>query len=170
MTYNISTQSYVNGVYNDKLYVFDKSEMVQYEINPATEEVKVVGDVNNKAFAYINGKREEVSVYDMAKEEIIFTEKEDIYEENNCEKIYATKKYAICYLNGDFYKIYAKYPNNKILLLNAPNAKEIRLRNDYLYYIIDDSIYRYNDHGSVILATKKEIKFNSDNVFDIYFE
>ena len=144
--------------------------MKQYEIDPATETVNVTGDVNTKAFAYLNGKREEVSVYDMAKDKITFSEKYDIYNEHACEKIYATKKYAICVKDNNFYKIYEKYPNVPILLFNAQNAKEIRLKNDNIYYIIDDSIYRYNDFGNVVLATKKEIKHNSDNVFDIYFE
>ena len=57
-TYNfsnpISTDSYVNGVVEDKLYLFDRSNLVQYEINP--QDGTVVNTLEGENVRYFDGE------------------------------------------------------------------------------------------------------------------
>lgn len=168
--YTISKQSYVNGVYDDKLYIFDKSNLKQYEINPATEEIKITGDEENPCFAYINGEKTELSVYEMNDKEIKFSEKTNQFENIDSDEMFVNKKVGIYKKDDKFYKVYTKYPDNPILLFIDKDAKEIKVKGDSIYYLKNDSIYRYNIKGNVILLTRNELKYNSENAFDIYLK
>ena len=169
MIYRISTNSYINGVYKNKLYIFDRTAMKQYEINPYSDEVTIVGEVGSKGFAYINGKVIDVSVEEMAENEILFSENKDAYQNIQYDDIYLTKKYAIYSIDGRYYKVYKKYPNNPILLFTGHNLKELKIVNDNIYFILNNSIYRYNESGIVELAKKQDLEKNPYNSFDIYF-
>ena len=170
MIYNISKQSYINGVYDDKLYVFDKSELKQYEIDPYSEEVKVVGDEQNNCFAYINGKKTTVSVYEMNNDEIKFSESKDDYSDVESDKLLVQKGYAIYVQGNNVYKVYSKYQNNPIYLFSAEEIKDIKVKNDNIYYLQGDSVYRYNMYGTVKLVSRNELNYNYENAFDIYFK
>ena len=50
------------------------------------------------------------------------------------------------------------------------DAKEIKVKNNSIYYVKDDSIYRYNKYGKVKLITRNELKYNYENVFDVYIK
>lgn len=169
--YSISKQSYVNGVYDNKLYIFDKSNLTQYEIDPSKEVVNIVGDEQKEGFAYINGKETKVSVYDMNSKDVIFSDGKDKNFKNiDYDIIDLQSYYAIYGKDNSFYKVYEKYPEYSINLFTDKNAKEIKVRRDNIYYLKDDSIYRYNKYGNVLIATSSELKYNYENAFDIYLK
>lgn len=170
MVYKIAKNSYINGVYNDKLYIFDKDELKQYEIDPYTDEVKVVGDKDNEAFAYINGEKTKVPVEQMKDSEIKFSEKTSDYENIDYDSIYPEKKYSIYVKDGIFYKAYVKYPNIKIKLFEEKDANNIKVYNDNIYYMKGNSIYRYNSNGIVMLAKKDTIIKEVDNPYEVYLK
>ena len=170
LTHKISKQTYINGVYNDKLYIFDRSELKQYALDPYREEITLVGDENTNGFAYINGEEKEISVYDLNNETIIFSDATDSYEGLEYQDIYVNERYAITYNNGKFYKTYKDHLEDSILLFTEDDAKEIKVKNNSIYYVKDDSIYRYNKYGKVKLITRNELKYNYENVFDVYIK
>ena len=170
MIYRISKDSYVNGVFDGNLYITDRTEQKQYEIDPVNEEVTIIGEAGDKGFAYINGRKEDISIEEMCNKDVIFSEKKDSYKDITYDTIYLTKKYAIYSIGDQYYKVYKEYPNTSILLFTAEGVKELKVRNDSIYYLVNDSIYRYNESGNVLLATKKNIKNNTYNIFDIYFK
>ena len=163
----ISKQFYINGVYDDKLYVFDKSEMIQYSIDPYNDEVNTVSD-GNEGIIYENGKEKKVSVYDLAQNEMVFTPDTSDYKSIDYDEIYLGDGYAIYLKNDAYYKVYKKYPNSPIYLFDADDVREIVIRDNNVYYVKGDSIYRYNSYGNIVLVTKNEFKFNSDNIYDVY--
>ncbi len=168
LTSKLSKQTYINGVYNDKLYLFDKSDMKQYTFDPYKEEITLIGDESKNGFAYINGKEQEISVYDLNNGTVKFSDNADDYKDLKYDSIFICEKYAIIYKDGAFYKVYKDYLDRPILLLKEENAQEIKMKYGNIYYIKDDSIYRYNKYGSVSLITRNELKYNTDNVFDVY--
>lgn len=170
LDYKISKQAYINGVYENKLYIFDKSEMKQYEIDPYDDKVTIVGDEKNEGFAFINGKETKISVYDLSKEEVKFSENKDPYKSLDYDNIFIEPYKSVYVKNGKYYKVFEKYPQYSILLFTDNNAKEVKVREDNVYFIKDDSIYRYNKYGTVQLAMRNELKYNTDNVFDIYLK
>ena len=163
----ISKQFYINGVYDDKLYVFDKSEMIQYSIDPYNDEVLTVSG-GNEGIIYENGKEKKVSVYDLAQTEMVFTPDTSEYESVDFDEIYLGDGYAVYLKDDAYYKVYKKYLDSPIYLFDAKDVREIKIRDDNVYYVKDDSIYRYNSYGNIILASKNEFKYNSDNIYDVY--
>ena len=164
----ISKQFYINGVYDNKLYIFDKSDMKQYAIDPKEETITQVSD-DKEGINVQEGKESKISIYDLAQSEIIFTLSENDYKSINYDKIYIDKNYAVYLKDGLYYKVYKKYLDSPIILFEDKDVRELMVRNKNIYYIKDDTIYRYNEYGSVPLVVKKEFKYNSDNIYDVYF-
>ena len=166
--YEISKQSYVNGVYDGKLYIFDKSNMKQYQIDPKNETVTITGDEEHEAFAFINGEEKRVSVYDLNSNEVKFSKKYDEYKDIDYDDIFINNYYAIYRKGDNFYKVYLDYIDKPILLFNESGAKEVKLVEDSLYYIKGDKIFRYSKYGIQTLIVCDELKYNYENVFDIF--
>ena len=112
----ISSQMYVNGIYNSNLYIFDKSNLVQYEINPDKGEIKVVGNKDKKGIVYKNGQEEEIGVYTLNNEKVKFTGNYDAYKEIDYDQIFLTSNGAVYVKDGVFYKVYNNYLKNPIYL------------------------------------------------------
>lgn len=164
----ISKQYYINGVHDDKLYIFDKSDKKQYVIDPKEDTITDITN-NEQGIIYEEGKEKKVSVYELAEKEIVFTDDASAYKSIDYDKIYVGDDYAVYLKSGNYYKVYEKYPDSPILLFEANGIKEIKIRDNNIYYIKDDSLYRHNNYGDVVLLSKNEIKFNSYNIYDIYF-
>ena len=112
----ISKQLYVNGVYDNKLYLFDKSNLVQYSINPSNGEYLIVGDKNSKGINYQNGVLSEISVYDLSDNVIKFSDDISQYSSIDYDLIFSFESYAIYQKNGKFYKVYKDYLSSPIYL------------------------------------------------------
>lgn len=167
---NISSQMYVNGIYNSNLYIFDKSNLVQYEINPGKGEIKVVGNKDKKGIVYKNGQEEEIGVYTLNNEKVKFTENYDAYKEIDYDQIFLTLNGAVYVKDGVFYKVYNNYLKNPIYLFEAKNVQDIKVKEDNIYYINDQFLYRYNDYGNVRILKREQFKYDYTNIYDVYFE
>ena len=167
---NISSQMYVNGIYNSNLYIFDKSNLVQYEINPGKGEIKVVGNKDKKGIVYKNGQEEEIGVYTLNNEKVTFTENYDAYKEIDYDQIFLTSNGAVYVKDGVFYKVYNNYLKNPIYLFKAKNVQDIKVKEDNIYYINDQFLYRYNDYGNVRILKREQFKYDYTNIYDVYFE
>lgn len=167
---NISSQMYVNGIYNSNLYIFDKSNLVQYEINPGKGEIKVVGNKDKKGIVYKNGQEEEIGVYTLNNEKVTFTENYDAYKEIDYDQIFLTSNGAVYVKDGVFYKVYNNYLKNPIYLFEAKNVQDIKVKEDNIYYINDQFLYRYNDYGNVRILKREQFKYDYTNIYDVYFE
>ncbi len=165
---NISRQSYINGIYDGKLYIFDKSNKVQYSIDPSNKKVEITADENNSAFVYQDGRELRKSVYDLANDKVLFSPNVNDYKNIKYDSIYVYKDFAVYSINGDYYKIYKDYINNPIFLFNDENVKEMRVKKDRLYYIKDNFLYRYDDYGLVKLVKREEFRYNFENIYDVY--
>lgn len=166
----ISSQMYVNGIYNSNLYIFDKSNLVQYEINPGKGEIKVVGNKDKKGIVYKNGQEEEIGVYTLNNEKVTFTENYDAYKEIDYDQIFLTSNGAVYVKDGVFYKVYNNYLKNPIYLFEAKNVQDIKVKEDNIYYINDQFLYRYNDYGNVKILKREQFKYDYTNIYDVYFE
>ncbi len=164
----ISKMSYIMGVHDDKLYVFDKSEMKQYEIDPYDDEINLVSS-DTESILYKDGKETKISNYELANENIYFTEDTSAYSSIQYDEIYLGPNYAV-YRKGDkFYKVYDGYLNDSIVIFDADDVREVIVREENIYYIKGDTIYRHNKYGDTPLVFKNEFKYNSENIYDVYF-
>ena len=69
---NIEKNTYIQGIYNNSLYLFDRSSKKQYEINTETMTVLEVGNVSTGIKIYKNGTFERVSAHECANNDILF--------------------------------------------------------------------------------------------------
>lgn len=166
----VSKNSYVNGSHNGKLYIFDRSELRQYEVDLDNHSIVEIGNTDKDGFAYINGEEKTISVYELNANTILFSENADDYNSIDYDDIYIDDNYIIYRIDNSFYKAYKKYLDNPIFLFEEEDMKNIIVKYGNIYYIKDDSIYKYNEYGSHVMATREEFKYNYDNIFDVFYK
>ena len=169
----ISKDSYINGIINNEIYLFDKDELKQYKISKKGKKVEEVGN-KNQGVLYYNLKFETKDVYTFRDNNIKFKIINDyikqiekntsikFIEKQNDTYYYATKEGNVYYYNT----------NNKIkVLLFNKNIKDFKLIKETLFFIENDTLYSYSQQeGIKKLLTYKELSFNWDNRLAIYIE
>ena len=169
----ISKDSYINGIINNEIYLFDKDELKQYKISKKGKKVEEVGNKKQGAL-YYNLKFETKDVYTFRDNNIKFKTTNDyikqiekntsikFIEKQNDTYYYATKEGNVYYYNT----------NNKIkVLLFNKNIKDFKLIKETLFFIENDTLYSYSQQeGIKKLLTYKELSFNWDNRLAIYIE
>lgn len=170
LDYDISKQIYINGVYDNKLYLFDKSNLTQYSIDPSNRNIEVTGTKDKKAFFYDLGEEKEINIYELNNSNLKFSNDLGDYKDLEADYIFNFNDYAIVVKDNNFYKVYKDYLNNPILLFKTTSAKEIIAKNEKIYYIQDDYLYRYSEKGIVPLVKREEFKYNYQNIYNIYVD
>lgn len=170
---SISKNSYINGVYKNKVYFTDIENGIQYFINPELEKIEEVGSGDN--CVYYNGKElQNINSKSLVDEKKLFIEKAisqkliDVngnynYLESNGNYYYNDKN-NIYEVVGDFYE-------NKILLFSYDDFKEMKVKNNNVFGINGDTIYMYNNETGIRkVASNRELLYNYANIYDIYFD
>ncbi|NLA32364.1 MAG: hypothetical protein GX864_00235 [Mollicutes bacterium] len=145
--YEISYESYINGHFGDKLYLVDKKEKVQYEIDLIKKEINIISTDDGLGKNY-NDKWEDITINRLVNNEIIFSEK--------------TRYEYLIKDNHLFIK--DNLTDNLIQISYLDSPKIIQKGNDYIYYVHEDVLYKYSlNYGEVEIMKNYEWKFNSDN-------
>lgn len=162
----ISKDSYINGVYQDKIYITDKRKKVQYTLDVKKEKLEEVGNEELDYIKYRNGKEELLNKSDFFLEEVYFnnyniTDKNidstDILEENNI--IYYKK-------DNSFYK---RYENNDILLFNLDNVKEWSIQDKDILLLKANEVYLYNENNGLNKILEfNELNYNYKNIIRLW--
>lgn len=168
----ISKDSYINGVIDNEIYLFDKDELKQYKINPKTKQIKEVGNKKDRAL-YYNLKFQKIDVYTMRDKKLKF-----ITIENKIKEI--EKNTKIKYIekaqNGNYYYqtenneiyYYDQETNIKTLIAKI-ELSDFKVFKNTLYYINNDILYSYDfTNGINKLIKYKEFSFNPENRIAIY--
>ena len=161
----ISFDSYIQGIVDDKVYIFDPENEIQYEINPKSKKINITS--NDYIKYYSNNKWTKVSVK-QAKKELLFdyTSLNNIY--NEYDKVYENEYYYYAIKNYNLYRINKNYTDSREFLIKLP-VDEIEICNDYLYYTYEDGLYYYsNTTGLELVLTNKELEFNKYIKYYIY--
>ena len=169
----ISKDSYINGIVENEIYLFDKDELIQYKINPKKKKVTEVGNKKDGTLYYdLEFKKD--NVYNFRDEEKKFKTIDDYInklEKNTTLKFIEKNGDTYYYQTNDndvyYYNINSKV---KVFLFNK-KITDFKLINDTLYYIEDETLYSYNFiTGIKKLLTYSELSFNSINRLAIYME
>jgi hypothetical protein len=164
----ISKDMYINGIYEGSLYIVDRSNKRQFKLDPRALTAVEVGNIDQDGYAYLNGKLEKMSMYQLIENNVIFTEKKGDFESIDADLIYAQSNYAYYLKNGSFYKVYEGRLDSPICLFNTTNPSHVKFRNNNIYFIEDNKLYKYNDYGLNVLISKDEFRYHSDDFYDIY--
>lgn len=164
----LSTNLYINGVVDNKLYLFDKSNLVQYEIDPKQKNYRVTGNKETNG-QYYDGEWSTRNIYEFNKQELKFTTKYPI-DDNYVEAFEANKYYYYYNSNNEFYKVYKKDLTKRVKLFKYDGMQEIRIVNDCIYFINYNNLYRYDSTGLKLILTNKEFQYNYKNIYSVYFK
>jgi len=165
----ITNDYYINGIVNDKLYIFDVDNLVQYKINPKRLKIEEVGNKNDGGLFYDGKAFDNLNIYDFKEEQLIF--KQDIKvpdEVNDYDEIFINGENIYYTLNNDFI-YYNKILNKNIYLFNMEGVSNIDLIDNTLYFIKGDTLYYYDIYyGLKKVITYDEFLFNKTNRYAVY--
>ncbi len=169
----ISKDSYINGVVDNEIYLFDRDELKQYKIFKNGKKIKEVGN-KEKGVLYYNLKFTTKDVYSFRDNNLTFKTFEDYISkiEKNTSIKYLQKTNDSYYYQTKDNNVYYYNTNNKLkVLLFNKKISDFILEKDTLYFISDDTLYSYSfQSGIKKLLTYSELSFNSDNRLAIYME
>lgn len=160
----ISTDSYINGVVDKKIYLTDKDNLIQYKIDPKKRKVEEVGNTNDGGLVYQNNEFKSINMYEFRKTQIKY--------EQNYTDIISDYQYInkvnnnYYYLNNNtFYKYNSTFGVTQVLFKSE--AENIVMNNEDIYFIKDNKLYLYDGYLKEILKYD-ELSFNSDNRYAVY--
>ena len=161
----VSYDSYINGVVDDKVYLFDRNNLIQYEIDAKKRKVSIVGDVKSGGLVYSNGEFKSINIYEFRKSDILY--KND-YSSLIGDSSYSNKIFDNYYYlkNGSFYKYNSVFEVD-VLLFKADSISNVSMANDDVYFISDNKLYLYNGTVKEVLSYD-ELSFNSVNRYAVY--
>lgn len=176
--YAISFDSYIQGVIDNEVYLFDKTNKKQYKINIKNKEVYYIG--NEKGIKiYKNKEFVTENVYKAINENIAFNE----YTTDNIINI---SNYNLLSVNGNklsgYYLVYQKVNNvYKIYKVNVQNQNiitylftttdinSVKISNDYIFFKDNKEIKYFNElSGTKTLLKYNELEFNNKLKFYVY--
>ena len=165
---SISFDSYIQGIVDHKLYLYDKDNIIQYEIDPSKESIiKLSNEIK-----YYDGQWSTMSVKEAKEEKMFITNKID-YENSEYVKIDQTDSYYYLYKkNGNKYDCYRINKQNQlglIYLFSTQSIDLINYVNNYVYFVDDNKIKVFNDtFGIKNIIEYKELEFNKNIKFYVY--
>lgn len=152
LKYEISFDSYILGTKDDSIFIVDKKNQIEYELVPYKRKMRIVGTSSKNGLIYQNGKVSKVSMNYLTTKEEHFTD---------------TSLYNY-YLNKN--KLYLKYlDNNESMLVSSQKITQIvKVTEDTVYYLIDDTLYFYNPlYGETKVIKYSDWQYNYDNMIFI---
>ena len=148
LNYDISFESYILGTVDNYIYIVDKKNKTEYRLDIKKREMKVVGNDTNGGITYNNSKYEDISMYKLINSDVSFDYGYD-------------QKYII-----DNNKLYLQTANTKILVSNNNVSKIVYQNNNYVYYLVEDTLYYHNiNDGEVKILKNFEWNFNNNSIF-----
>lgn len=178
--YDISFNSFVQGTVDDKLYIIDKDNKRQYEINIANKQIMLVGDAQNQARYYYDYQWDIKEIDYIIDHNLVFKEEQiipDLLNTYGAFKIEgvmgATDGYYYLYVEEEgqvlVYRIDKQNIDVMTLLFKMPQVTNVKYIKDSIYFLNDNTLYMYQDSlGLRPLIKYDELRFNQRNMYDVY--
>ncbi len=149
----ISNDSYILGVYKKSIFLVDKKNKIEYEINPYLKKIRVIGSENKLGKIYKEDGFNKININELANNTLSFT--------------YLTP-YNYQVINDTLYLSYLD--SNLLTKVNDfRDGHIISIKDDLIYYLIEDTLYLYSPStGNIKLLQKFEWHFNYENKIFIY--
>ena len=167
---DISYDSYIQGVVDNKVYLYDKDNELQYEINIKNSSVSIISDLNYVKY-YSNKKWTKMSKI-KANKEIYFNYNTLDNNFSDYDQVEETRDYYYLFKkDGISYKLYRVDKKNIQVykyIIDVP-VTDIRFNDNYMYYVYKDTLYFYSDElGFKTVLEYSELEFNDSIKYYIY--
>jgi len=169
----ISIDSYIQGVIDNVVYLYDKDNKIQYEIDIEKKSILQYSSKNIKY--YNNGEWTTMSVAD-ANNELKFKTSNIDYENKQYDRIdkvgEETGYYYLYKNNGNKYDVYRINIQNKsglTYLFSTKKTTAISYVDNYVYFLNGNKAQVFNDgFGIKTLIEYNELEFNKNINFNVY--
>ncbi len=144
----ISDDSYVLGTYKKSIFIVDKKNKIEYEVNPYYKKIRIVGSENKNGKIYNLNGFHEISINKLINNNLTFTY-DSLYHYKVSNNI-----------------LYLTYLDSKILtkVSDFTDGHIVKINDDKIYYLIADTLYFYSPStGSKVLLKNFEWQFNYEN-------
>ena len=168
LEHTLSSNTYINGVVDNKLYYTDPSNLLQIEINPKKNKVRLIGSKELGGTLY-NGKWENANIYDFVNNKIVFKEEIPSINYSYKEIIEGNSSYYFYNNNGEVYQLSKNNLDKPVLLFRTNNINNFNVIEDTIYYVSGDTLYYFNNKDGIIpLLKNSELRYNTTNRISIY--
>ena len=167
---DISYDSYIQGVVDNKVYLYDKDNELQYEINIKNSSVSIISALNYVKY-YSNKKWTKISKI-KANKEIYFDYNTLDNNFSDYDQVKETEDYYYLFKKDEnFYKLYRVDKKNIQVykyIIDVP-ITDIKFNDNYMYYVYKDKLYYYSDElGFKTVLEYSELEFNDSIKYYIY--
>ena len=166
--YVISLDSYVQGIVDNKVYIYDTDNEKQYEFDVEHKKIKLIYETQvrfykNQRWEYISFNKANNEMYFEYNANTKFDSYENVIESENYYYLFKKRK--------DEYILYRSDKDNLNILkqIVTLNTLDIKYNDEYIYYIDGDQLYFYSDEtGKKIILENSELDFNKNIKYYIY--
>lgn len=159
----ISKDSYIQGIVDKKIYLFDPDNLKQYEIDLKKKLYKVIGDKKKNAKDYQNGKWRNRNIYDFKNEKREFDLTYPLSDDEKMQvKEMKQENNTIYYLmkNGEVNSYHI--PTKKMIKLTKnKNISTLVIANEKFCYLEEDMLYCEKNKEKYPIVHYEEFLFNS---------
>jgi len=166
----ISLDSYIQGIVDNKVYLYDKDNEKQYRIDIEKKEIELIS--NGDSVKYYKNKKWEAINKNKANKELYFDN--STLDNDFTDYDYVIKSDDYYYLfdkNDSEYDLYRVDKNNleiRKFIVKVPTTK-IHHKNNYIYYEYKNKLYYYSDAtGIKTILENSEFEFNNTIKYYIY--
>ena len=163
----LSSNIYNIGVANKKLYVFDLKNKKEFAISPLGG-YDVIGTVETGFKIFEDGKWVSKSVTEFTKNRIKIDNTPKVNLKYEYDYIYESNKSYFIINDNKVYRIYKDNLDGRVLLFELNNYKNLKVTNERVYFIENNTLYRYDQFGIKNLVNYNEFKYNNQNIYNVY--
>ena len=161
----------INGLVDDKVYIFDSDNLIQYAINLKNAQIEEVGNKDLKGL-YYDGEFSRRSIYDFRQEDLKFKtdrEIEDLITGTTSIEYLKKEQDLYYYLNSskEFY-VYDSILDKKLLLFKDAGIKTISKSKNNIYFVKENKLYSFNGRAIKEVLKYEELNFNFLNRIFVY--
>ena len=169
----ISYDSYIQGVVDDEVYLYDINNEKQYKINISDEKISVIGNAN-KGIKYYDGSWDTISTI-KANNKILFKNKN--FKEVSHHYIYKYGNklsgfYYYFFESKEGYSVYRVNVQDKYImkyLFDIKNINDVKFIEDYALFKDNNSIKIYSDYSGIKTVIEySELEYNDNIKFNVF--
>ena len=165
----ISMYSYIEGVIDNLVYLFDPSNKVQYEIDIKNNSIKEIGNESLGINIYNDGKWSKINIYDAINNKVTFESIKTEFNNKTYDKVdHVGNKlsgYYYLYLKNkekyDVYRVNVQNNDNIVYLFSTDTISDVLYKNDTVIFKDKNYLKYYSDlTGVKVLLQNNEVNFN----------
>lgn len=162
----ISFNSYIQGIYDNEVYIYDMTNENQYKLNLYSKTIEKIGD-KNKGIEFYDGEWQKITIPEVSSKPKFKSMYSSDITDSIYERIDKDKENGYYYFyekKDDIYKVYRSLiddVDSKIYIFSTTTIDRIVYGKDIVYFVDKNFVKCYSDIFNMkTIAYFKELEFN----------